>query len=78
MVKRIIYLEDGRVAREGTFHEIMKENEAFAAYITSRIEASKDVVNGDDSGLKATKKEAGQKTKNTKEFRKNDANVGLV
>ena len=55
----------------------MQENEAFAEFITSRIDASKDVENSGKSGLEGDEKKAGQKTRISQKLKNNDVNGSL-
>ena len=77
MVHRILYLEEGRIARQGTYQEIIKENDTFAAFVTSKIDASKDVDNDGDSGLEEDEKRKGQKKQISKEVETNDVDWSL-
>ena len=76
-VHHILYLEEGRIARQGTYQEIIKENDTFAAFVTSKIDASKDVDNDGDSGLEEDEKKIGQKKPISKELETNDVDGSL-
>lgn len=76
-VHHILYLEEGRIARQGTYQDIMQENEAFAEFITSKIDASKEVENSGKSGLEGDEKKAGQKTQISQKLKNNDVNGSL-
>ena len=76
-VHHILNLEEGRITKQGTYRDIMQENEAFAEFITSRIDASKDVENSGKSGLERDEKKAGQKTQISQKSKNNDVNGSL-